>query len=361
MKALWRVEGVAGSSTGESTADAKFTPSILFVAYRFGFEQGSEKLLLHLVRDAVSTGWRVTVFGISLKKVPKVPHLPALEDLPNVTITSDAQVLASPGAFDLMCIHVCDMKLLNSGLEQFPLRFFICPTNSTAGIAGLRTPTRIANQEVHDQSIHHLGVHQRSKSGVVTMHNGPPPLVRPPGVQVDLIPMPTASNLLDELRGKFQGMMNIHLLVEHIQNYPLAGSEMVMLSVAINGQEIFRSNMRKLDPSFVEGWDEEIQCESLFEGDGQAVVFTVVGLEQRTSTAADSSRPSTSASRPTTCSTAVQWKETPLAFGPARLGVSSYPCAVQGSCCCNNLTISTVCVLGSFKYHKRPAHARIRQ
>ena len=99
VKALWRVEGVAGSA-GESNTDAGFIPSILFVAYRFGFEQGSEKLLLHLVRDAVSTGWRVTVFGISLKKVP------ALEGLPNVTITSDAKVLASPGAFDLMCIHV---------------------------------------------------------------------------------------------------------------------------------------------------------------------------------------------------------------------------------------------------------------
>jgi hypothetical protein len=322
VKALWRVEGVAGSA-GESKTDAGFIPSILFVAYRFGFEQGSEKLLLHLVRDAVSTGWRVTVFGISLKKVP------ALEGLPNVTITSDAKVLASPGAFDLLCIHVCDMKLLNPGLQQFPLRFFICPTNSTAGIAGLRKPSRIASQGVHDQSINHLGVHQRSKSGVCTMHNGPPPLARPPGVQVDLIPMPTASNLLDELRGKFQGMIKIHLLVEQIQNYPFAGSEMVMLTVAIHGREIFRSTMRKLDPSFLEGWDEEIQCKSLFEGDGQAVVFTVVGLEQRTSTAAYSSRPSTSASRPITCSTADRWKETPLAFGPARLGVSSYPCVVQ--------------------------------
>jgi hypothetical protein len=313
VKALWRVEGVAGSN-GQSKSDAGFVPSILFVAYRFGFEQGSEKLLLRLVREAIGIGWRVTVFAISLKKVP------ALEGVPDVTITSDAKVLDRAGAFDLMCIHVCDMRLLNPGTQQFPLRFLICPTNSTAGIAGLRKPSRMANNGVHDPSINHLGVQQRSKSGCCTMHDGPPPLIRPAGVQVDLVPMPSASNLLDELRGKFKGMIKIHLFVEHIQNYPFAASEMVMLTVAIAGEEIFRSTMHPLDPSFAEAWDEEISCQSLLEGDGQAVVFTVVGLEQRASSAA-TSRPSTSASRPMTSSTTDRWRETPLASGPAQLDV----------------------------------------
>jgi hypothetical protein len=52
-EALWRVEG---APVDDSDLASEFVPSILVVAYRFGFEQGSEKLLLRLVKDAVLAG-----------------------------------------------------------------------------------------------------------------------------------------------------------------------------------------------------------------------------------------------------------------------------------------------------------------
>ena len=49
------MEGVSegGEGEGSKTNFHGFVPSVLFVAYRFGFELGSERLMLQLVRDAV--------------------------------------------------------------------------------------------------------------------------------------------------------------------------------------------------------------------------------------------------------------------------------------------------------------------
>jgi hypothetical protein len=61
----------------------------------------------------------------------------ALVGIPLVRMTTDPTVFEN-GAFDLLCIHMSDMRLLNPHVrdDEMPLRFFICPTNSTAGISG---------------------------------------------------------------------------------------------------------------------------------------------------------------------------------------------------------------------------------
>ena len=303
---------MSGGEGENKTHSHGFVPSILIVAYRFGWEQGSEKLLLRLVKDAAHVGWHITVFAVSLQKGPGLEALRTL----GVHISTDAAVLDQPGAFDLVCIHVCDMRLMHSaaGVQEFPLRFLICPTNSTAGIAGLRKPSQTALGSRHDASIQHLGVQRRSKSGCATMHDGPPTLLHPRGVTVDLVPMPCATYLLDELRGEFKGVIKIHLVVHSAQDYPLHNSQMVMLKVKLSGQEIMRSEARPVDATFAEEWDAEINCESTLEGDADLLVLTIVGLEQRSYGTPDTaSRPPTSISR--SSSTGHAWKEIPLASG----------------------------------------------
>jgi hypothetical protein len=135
------------------------------------------------------------------------------EELSGVHLTSDSKVFG--GNFDLVCIHMCDMTLLNPGVEHFPLKVFIIPlTDSTAGIAGLRKPSRLAHVALrlaHDESIQHFGVNVRSRSGLFSMNDGTPPVLQPIDVNVDLIPMSSTNILIDGLRGKFNGIINLHM------------------------------------------------------------------------------------------------------------------------------------------------------
>ena len=271
-------------------------------------------------------GWGVTVFAMSL-------HSDSLqasnwEDLPGVHLTSDSKVFG--GHFDLVCIHMCDMTLLNPGVEHFPLKVFIIPLNSTAGIAGLRKPSRLAHvalNAAHDDSIQHFGVNVRSRSGLLSMHDGTPPVLQPIGVNVDLIPMPSTNILIDGLRGKFNGIISLHIHIENIRDFPLqVGNspiiEMVILTLTRKDKEIFRSSMISVGYNFAQGLDEVATCSSNLEGDQDAVVFTVIGLSRLYS--ASSRRPSTcstlgrrastSSSRPDTgTSTQSTWRETTLA------------------------------------------------
>ena len=315
VNALWRVEGVGGEEAAQvdmaSCEDDAFTPSVLFVANRFGFDQGSEALLLRLVKDAAAVGWHVKVFAVSLRRVPD------LENLPSVHITSNPRVFDG-GNFDIVCIHMCDMQLLNPGITHHPLRFFVCPTNSTAGILGLRKPSRMGLGASHDASIMHLGVQRRSKTGIASMHNGPPPLLHPAGVKVDLIPMPSASNLLDHLRGEFDGSVKVNVIVEALRDYPSSSCEALALTVTLRGQEIFRSGLRSIDGSFDDEWDEAFSCTSKLDQDSDTLTLTVIGLTQRASTASDAKRSGTQtlSSRPcTSTSTEPGYKEIPLASG----------------------------------------------
>ena len=137
---------------------------------------------------------------------------------------------------------------------------------------------------------------------------------------MDLVPMPCATYLLDELRGQFKGVIRIHLVVHSVQDYPLHNSQMVMLKAKLAGQEIMKSEARPVDATFAEEWDAEINCESTLEGDADLLVLTIVGLEQRSYATTDmASRPPTSISRSSSMDHA--WKQTPLASGgtPASL------------------------------------------
>ena len=283
-KSLWRVEGVPGE-LGAAANGAKslgFVPSLLFVAYRFGFDRGSETLLLRLVREAVQVGWEVTVFAIEVKQ----EGLGAFKGFPGVRITTDANVFGE-GFFDLLCIHQCDMLAQSSAgqHDSTPLRLLVIPTNTTAGIAGLRKASRIG--VLRDDSLVHVGVAARSKCGVRTMESGPPPILHPLGVSVDLRAMPSVDMLLDGLRRQCKGMVRLTLLVTETRDFPLGAADFLVLTVTQAGKLVFRSEPKHVGSCNLEAWysweSEEISLSSLFDCDSDAVVVSVLGItDQKT-------------------------------------------------------------------------------
>ena len=72
------------------------------------------------------------------------------------------------------------------------------------------------------------------------------------------------------------------------------------MTAALRGEEIFRSEIHPLDDSCSHEWAESFSCTSKLEGDSDTLTLTVLGLQQRASTAGDGKRAATPTPRPDT-------------------------------------------------------------
>jgi len=243
-----------------------WTPSILFISHRFGFRTGSEQLLELMVRDAVLLGWNATVMAQVISQRTY-----------GFRVTSDANVLKEK--YDLCIMHQAELETLGSLSATRRISVLLMPTNTTAGLSGLRVPSRGGCDDVWCGDVRHVPVNHRKSNGLCAMTEGVPASRKPLGVSVHLVSIPSCHMMLERLRHSVQGVVEVTIKLLQATGVALPPKSLMLLSATahVKGKEIYRTrpSRARTDPV----WVEEFSLRFRIDHDRELITFAVTPVD----------------------------------------------------------------------------------
>ncbi|KAJ1471770.1 hypothetical protein T484DRAFT_1842882, partial [Baffinella frigidus] len=163
-----------------------------------------------------------------------------------VRFTKDPQVLREP--FDLCIVHQMPGGSMPAGAPA--ARFFLIPTPTTSGLAGLRSEVipSLATAVAGGPAAQYMPVNHRNASGVSSMREGMPPVLRVKGVAMRLISMPTPTMMINGLRDSVGGIVDLLITFSHAILAPrrtdadnMGAPGLMCLALIFKGEEVART------------------------------------------------------------------------------------------------------------------------